>query len=62
MKDTPSSFMRIRIHRDIICYTFIHSFIYLFHNVYIHEQNLYYIDTFGLFEGVDARAITIQCE
>jgi hypothetical protein len=23
---------------------------------------LYYIDTFGLFEGVDARVITIQCE
>jgi hypothetical protein len=26
------------------------------------QQNLYYIDTFGLFEGVDARAITIQRE
>ena len=33
----------------------------------IHEnkntlQNLYYTDTFSLFEGVDARAITIQHE
>jgi hypothetical protein len=25
-------------------------------------QNLYYINTFGLFEGVDMRAITIQRE
>jgi alpha-galactosidase len=25
MKDTPSSFMRIIVHRDDICYSFIHS-------------------------------------
>jgi hypothetical protein len=28
MKDRPSSFMRIRVHRDNICYSFIHSYIY----------------------------------
>ena len=30
--------------------------------MYKHYQSLYYIDTFGLFEGDDARAITIQRE
>jgi hypothetical protein len=30
--------------------------------MYKHYQNLYYIDTFGLFEGDDARAITVQRE
>jgi hypothetical protein len=30
--------------------------------MYKHCQNLYYNDTFGLFEGDDARAITIQRE
>jgi hypothetical protein len=30
--------------------------------MYKHYQNLYCNDTFGLFEGDDARAITIQCE
>jgi hypothetical protein len=35
-------------------YQFISSF---------HDKHMeYYIDTFGLFEGVDARAITIQRE
>jgi hypothetical protein len=28
MKDTPSSFMRIRIHEDNICYPFIQSYMY----------------------------------
>ena len=27
-----------------------------------YQQNLYYIDTFGLLEGVDVRVITIQRE
>jgi hypothetical protein len=27
-----------------------------------YQQNLYYIDTFGLLEGVDVRVITIQTE
>jgi hypothetical protein len=26
------------------------------------NKNMYYIDTFGLLEGVDVRVITIQCE
>jgi hypothetical protein len=30
MKNTPSSFMRIRIHRDNIFYPFIHPFIHIF--------------------------------
>jgi hypothetical protein len=30
--------------------------------MYKHHQNLHYIDTFGLFEGDDARAITTQRE
>jgi hypothetical protein len=30
--------------------------------MYRHYQNIYYIDTFGLFEGDDARAITVQRE
>ena len=30
--------------------------------MYKHYQSLYYIDTFDLFEGDDARAITIQRE
>jgi hypothetical protein len=30
--------------------------------MYKHYQSLYYIDTFGLFEGDDTRAITIQRE
>ena len=30
--------------------------------MYRHYQNLYYIDTFGLIQGDDARAITIQRE
>jgi hypothetical protein len=29
---------------------------------YEHQQNLHYIDTFGLFEGTDARVITIPRE
>jgi hypothetical protein len=28
MKDTPSSFMRIRIYRDNVCYPSIHSYVY----------------------------------
>jgi hypothetical protein len=39
-----------------MCY----PFIYLFHDK--HNQNLYYIDTFDLFKGDGARAITIQRE
>jgi hypothetical protein len=30
--------------------------------MYEYQQNLYYIDTFGLLEGVDAREITNQHE
>jgi hypothetical protein len=30
--------------------------------MYEYRQNLYYIDTFGLLEDVDAREITNQCE
>ena len=30
--------------------------------MYEYQQNLYYIDTFGLLEGVDAREITNQRE
>jgi hypothetical protein len=30
--------------------------------MYKYQQNLYYIDTFGLLEGVDAREITNQRE
>ena len=30
--------------------------------MYKYQQNLYYIDTFGLLEGVDARVITNQRE
>jgi hypothetical protein len=30
--------------------------------MYKHYQSVYYIDTFDLFEGDDARAITIQRE
>jgi hypothetical protein len=42
---------------------FIHSFIYLFYDIHMNiNKNLYYVDTFGLFEGANARAITIQRE
>jgi hypothetical protein len=30
--------------------------------MYVHQQNLYYIDIFGLLEGVDVREITNQRE
>jgi hypothetical protein len=40
----------------------IHPFIHMSISWYTHGHNLYYTDTFDLFEGVDARAITIQCE
>jgi hypothetical protein len=30
--------------------------------MYKHYQNIYYIDTFGLFEGDDAKAITVRRE
>jgi hypothetical protein len=40
---------------------FIHSSIYLFHGKHM-NINIVYIDTFGLFEGVDTRAIIIQRE
>jgi hypothetical protein len=30
--------------------------------MYAYLQNLYYIDTFGLLEGIDVRVITIQRE
>ena len=36
--------------------------IFISWQMYKHYQILYYIDTFGLFEGDDARAITIQRE
>jgi hypothetical protein len=58
LKYAPSSFTRITIHRDDKYYTFISRFIFLFDD----KHMKCYIDTFGLFEGVDARAITIQRE
>jgi hypothetical protein len=39
MKDTPSSFMRIRVHRDNMCYPFIHS--YLFHVIHTNINRIY---------------------
>jgi hypothetical protein len=40
-----------------------YSFIYLFPDKHINIIRIYiYIDTFGLFEGDDARAVTIQCK
>jgi hypothetical protein len=62
MKDRPSSFARIRIYGDNICHPFIHSYIYSITYIHEHQHNLYYIDTFGLFEGANVRAITIQRE
>jgi hypothetical protein len=58
MKGAPSSFARIIIHRDDKYYPFIYRFISLVHDKHMEC----YIDTFSLFEVVDARAITIQCE
>jgi hypothetical protein len=58
MKEAPSSFERMTIHRDDKHYPFMYQFIYLFHDKHME----YYIDTFRLFEGVDARAITIHRE
>jgi hypothetical protein len=59
MKDTPSSFMRIRIHRDNICYPFIHSFIYLFHNIYIYMNiNRIYIT---LLASACLKVLTREC-
>jgi hypothetical protein len=43
-----------------IVHWFIH--ICISKGTYEYQQNLYYIDTFGLLEGADARMITIQCE
>jgi hypothetical protein len=43
-------------------YSNVNPSIYFMMNIYEYEQDLYYIDTFSLFEGVDARAITIQRE
>jgi hypothetical protein len=37
MKDTPSLFVKIRVHRDNICY----PFIYLFHDKYININIIY---------------------
>jgi hypothetical protein len=40
----------------------ISSLIFIPRQMYTHYQNLYYTDTFGLFEGDDARAVTIHLE
>jgi hypothetical protein len=58
MKEAPSSFERMTIHRDDKHYPFMYQFIYLFHDKHME----YYIDTFGLFDFINARAITIQRE
>jgi hypothetical protein len=50
LKDAPSSFTRITIHRDDKYYLFISRFISLFYEKHMEC----YIDTFGLFEDVDA--------
>jgi hypothetical protein len=39
MKDTPSSFMKIRVYRYNICY----SFIYLLHDKHININGIYII-------------------
>jgi hypothetical protein len=51
MNDTPSSFAEISIHIDDKHYSYMYQFISLFHDKHME----YHIDTFGLFEGVDAR-------
>jgi hypothetical protein len=39
MKDTPSLFMKIRVHRDDICSPFIH--IYVFHDIHVNINKIY---------------------
>jgi hypothetical protein len=58
MKDAPSLFTRITVHRDNKYYLYIYRFIYLFHD----KHMKYYINTFGLLEGVGTRPIRIQRE
>jgi hypothetical protein len=41
MKDTHSSFMRMRAHRDNICYSFIHPSIYLFYDKHMNINKIY---------------------
>jgi hypothetical protein len=41
MKDAPSSFARITIHRDDKYYPFIYRFIYLFHDKHMDINKIY---------------------
>jgi dolichol kinase len=41
MKDTPSSFMRVRIYGGNICHTFIHSYIYFITYIYMNINRIY---------------------
>jgi hypothetical protein len=59
MKSTSLSFTNMKAYLWNVTYQVSH----FFHNECMNIiNNSYYIDTFGLFEGCDARAITIQSE